>query len=242
MTFGSLFSGIGGMDLGLERAGMTCRWQVEIDEYANNVLAAHWPDVPRYRDVRTFAHERIDGLSVELIAGGFPCQDISDAGKRRGIDGERSGLWSEFARVVRVLRPRLVLVENVPALLRRGMQRVLGDLAACGYDAEWDCIPACAFGAHFRGDRVFIVAEDTAAGGVRRERRWSTNEPQVAHSWGIDEFTRLLRHELQHGIPAGSLGRISDGVSHRVDRLRGIGNAVVPQVAEWIGTRILATY
>jgi DNA (cytosine-5)-methyltransferase 1 len=144
------------MDLGLERAGMTCRWQVEIDDYATRVLEKHWPDVKRFRDIRTINTGELEW--VDLICGGFPCQDISNAGKRAGIDGERSGLWSEFARIIRDLRPRYVLVENVAALLVRGIDRVLGDLAACGYDAEWDCIPAAAVGAHHIRDRLFILA------------------------------------------------------------------------------------
>jgi site-specific DNA-cytosine methylase len=123
-TFGSLFAGIGGMDLGLERAGLTCRWQVEIDPYCRKVLAKHWPDVPKLEDVRDAGAHNLQ--PVGLIAGGFPCQDISNAGKRAGIDGERSGLWSEYARIIRELRPRYVLVENVSALLARGFERVLG--------------------------------------------------------------------------------------------------------------------
>jgi DNA (cytosine-5)-methyltransferase 1 len=157
LTFGSLFAGIGGMDLGLERAGMVCRWQVEIDDYCRRVLAKHWPDVPKYGDIREVTGGELE--RVDLICGGFPCQDISNAGKRAGIDGERSGLWSEYIRLVRVLRPRYVLVENVAALLGRGIDRVLGDLAASGYDAEWDCIPAAAVGApHLRE-----AAPDTAS-------------------------------------------------------------------------------
>src|SRR6476661_6834913 len=128
LTFGSLFAGIGGIDLGLERAGMRCAWQVEIDDYATRVLAKHWPDVTRFRDVRSVGAHNL--TPVDLLAGGFPCQDISDAGKRAGIEGARSGLWSEFARLIGELRPRYVLVENVTALLRRGMGTVLGDLAA----------------------------------------------------------------------------------------------------------------
>jgi DNA (cytosine-5)-methyltransferase 1 len=101
---------------------------------------------------------------VDVLAGGFPCQDLSYAGKGAGIDGERSGLWGEYARLIRELRPRYVVVENVTALLARGMGRVLGDLAACGYDAEWDCIPAAAVGAPHRRDRVWIVAYPNGAG------------------------------------------------------------------------------
>ena len=165
-TFGSLFSGIGGIDLGLERAGMTCSWQVEIDEYAQKVLAKHWPNVARYGDVRTVGRDTLAG--VDLIAGGFPCQDISGAGRRAGITGERSGLWSEFYRIICELRPRYVLVENVAVLLypirRKGyiepapISRVLGDLASCGYDAEWQSLPAAAVGAPHIRDRAFIVA------------------------------------------------------------------------------------
>src|SRR4051794_35686151 len=119
MTFGSLFAGIGGMDLGLERSGMTCSWQVEIDPFARKVLAKHWPDVRRHDDVRTFPPEPVDGWRVDLIAGGFPCQDISVAGKGAGLDGARSGLWTEIVRTVRLLRPRFLVVENVSALLDR---------------------------------------------------------------------------------------------------------------------------
>ena len=129
MTCGDLFAGIGGMSLGLERAGFTVRWQVETDPYCENILARHWPHVHRRQDVRfagTATLERVD-----LIAGGFPCQDISAAGKGAGLErGHRSGLWREFARIVRELRPSWVLVENVPALRRRGADLVLGDLHA----------------------------------------------------------------------------------------------------------------
>src|SRR5882724_9140205 len=156
LTFGSLFTGIGGMDLGLERAGMICKWQVEINEYASKVLTKHWPNVTRLRDVRDVGRHNL--AAVDLICGGFPCQDISNAGKRAGIDGERSGLWSEYARIICELRPRYVVVENVAALLERGMGRVLGDLAKIGYDAEWRSFRASNFGAPHRRERIFIVA------------------------------------------------------------------------------------
>ena len=156
LTFGSLFAGIGGFDLGLERAGMVCKWQVEIDEYASKVLAKHWPNVHRWDDVRTWPQENTE--YVDVICGGFPCQDISYAGLGAGLDGERSGLWFEFARVVREMEPRFVIVENVAALLTRGLDRVLGTLAAIGFDAEWHCIPAASVGAPHIRDRVFVVA------------------------------------------------------------------------------------
>src|SRR5205823_3024143 len=111
----------------------------EIEEFPRRVLAKHWPDVPCYDDVRTLTAERLgaDGIAVDVICGGFPCQDISVAGAGDGIDGNRSGLWSEYARLIGELRPRFIIVENVAALLDRGMGRVLGDLAALGFDAEW---------------------------------------------------------------------------------------------------------
>jgi len=155
-TVGSLFAGIGGIELGLERAGMKVVWQVEKDPYALAVLEKHWPSVKRYADVREVGARNL--APVDLICGGFPCQDISNAGKRKGIAGERSGLWKEFARIIEEIRPRWTLIENVPALRSRGMEVVLRDLSARGYDAEWDCIPASAFGAPHRRDRLFVVA------------------------------------------------------------------------------------
>src|SRR3990167_10929952 len=131
MRIGSLFSGIGGLELGLEWAGVgRTVWQVELDPYCRAVLAKHWPDAQRFTDVRDCNSTNLP--PVDVLCGGFPCQDISDAGKRAGITGARSGLWSEFARIIRELRPRYVVVENVRALLVRGIDTVLGDLAAAG--------------------------------------------------------------------------------------------------------------
>ena len=223
LTFGSLFSGIGGMDLGLERAGMKCRWQVEIDPYCRLVLARHWPNVPRYEDVREVGEnlERVD-----VIAGGFPCQDVSWAGKRVGISGARSGLWGEFRRLVSALRPGIALVENVPGLLDRGIGRVLGDLSEIGYDSEWDCVPACAFGAPHPRERLFIVAYPAGQrpGQLRREQRPREGGPQRNIHWA-------------QGEPGCE--RVVDGIPNRVERLTAIGNAVSPQVSEWIGRRII---
>ena len=165
-----LFSGIGGFSLGLERTGgfETVAF-CEIEAFPRRVLAKHWPGVPCYEDVRTLTAARLaaDGIAdVDVITGGFPCQDLSVAGKQRGMgEGTRSGLWSEIVRLVGELRPRYVIVENVAALLagpseRRGgwFGRVLGDLAECGYDAEWRNIPACMVGAPHRRERIWVVA------------------------------------------------------------------------------------
>lgn len=156
-----LFSGIGGFSLGLERTGgfETVAF-CEIDPFCRRVLAKHWPNVRQYEDVRTLTADALqrDGIAVDVICGGFPCQDISFAGKGAGIEGERSGLWSEYARIISELRPSFVIVENVAALLGRGLDRILGDLASLGFDAEWDCIPASYIGAPHRRDRLWLVA------------------------------------------------------------------------------------
>src|SRR5215207_5071922 len=156
-----LFSGIGGFSLGLERTGgfKTVAF-CEIDPFCRKVLEKHWPEVPCYHDVRELTAERLaaDGIGVDVICGGFPCQDISLAGKGAGLEGERSGLWSEIARLSGELRPEFVIVENVSALLGRGLGRILGDLAEIGFDAEWHCIPASAIGAPHRRDRIWLVA------------------------------------------------------------------------------------
>jgi DNA (cytosine-5)-methyltransferase 1 len=155
-TFGSLFAGIGGIDLGLERAGWECRFQVEIDPYCQAVLAKHWPDVPRYGDITGVDWSGVE--PVDLIAGGFPCQPFSVAGKQRRLEDDR-WLWPEFQRAIRELRPRYVLVENVPGLLvGGGMDLVLGGLAELGYDTTWDSIPAAAVGAPHLRYRVWITA------------------------------------------------------------------------------------
>jgi len=169
-----LFAGIGGFTLGLERAGFETVAFCEIDPYAQKVLAKNWPGIPIYDDVRTITAERLasDGIGVDVITGGFPCQDISVAGQQAGIqDGTRSGLWSECARLIGELRPRYAIFENVTNLLNgeRGdwFKRVLGDISALGYDAEWHCIPASAVGAHHRRDRVWIVAYPNGDDGWR---------------------------------------------------------------------------
>jgi DNA (cytosine-5)-methyltransferase 1 len=227
LTVGSLFAGIGGFDLGLERAGFEIKWQVEIDPFCRAVLAKHWPQVKRYDDVRTVGAEL---ERVDVICGGFPCQDISLAGRGAGLAGERSGLWSEYLRVIRELRPRYVLVENVAALLARGMGTVLGDLAKIGYDAEWICVPASAFGAVHKRDRTWIVSY---ANGDHDSERPDTRRP-------IFQWSRWAEPS---GIPwwetVPGVGRVVDGIPDQVDRLKGLGNAIVPQIAEWIGRRIL---
>ena len=335
-----LFSGIGGFSLGLERTGgfQTVAF-CEIDPYCRRVLAKHWPDVPCYDDVRALSAERLaaDGIAVDVICGGFPCQDISTAGKGAGLAGERSGLWSEIARLVGELRPRYVLVENVSALLGRGMGRVLGDLAALGFDSEWHCIPASAVGAPHRRDRIWIVAYPNGAhvegGGVSGRIHQKNPVPECAstsrdaradvaypaqllcdgsdHHAGVgmggqsfsqprdgggaadvadakrvgskvghdqrresprkekannalprgEDVSDAIKQRLERLIAAGAearatygpgdggdpcwwslepdVGRVAHGVPSRVDRLRSLGNAVVPAIPELIGHAII---
>lgn len=350
----SLFSGIGGLDLGLERAGMHIVAHSENDEYASQVLAKHWPDVPNLGDITQIEWDtrladtgRIIGWTTpttpvyldrpNVICGGFPCQDISLAGKGAGIDeGTRSGLWLEYARCVRDIRPRYVVIENVAALTSRGIDRVLRDLAALGYGAWWDCIPAASVGAPHLRERIFIVATradvapfypdatpiqwasqfgsephgDTAGaatdgdgdGGGREERaephgesqrpgqqaplghdpdglRGAATDPDDAgrikqrrpeptppqqpatqrrdplpHSGRpIDDAQRRRHGHQDEALRAGGeadepaswwaaepgVGRVAAGIPRRVDRLRCLGNAVVPQVAQYIGEQIV---
>ena len=180
MTHGSLFTGIGGIDLGLERAGFQTIWQVESDPYAIRVLEKHWPKVRRHDDIRTFPP---DGSwpTPDIISGGFPCQDLSVAGERAGLNAPRSGLWWQMLRVIRVMGPRIILVENVPGLLSGGgggwARTFFGSLAESGYDAEWDCIPAAAVGAPHLRYRVFVVAYARCEHGRARGAESEPNQP-----------------------------------------------------------------
>ncbi len=255
MRVGSLFAGIGGFDLGLERAGFDIAWQVEIDPYCQRVLAKHWPTVQRYGDIRAIDWSAVE--PVDLLCGGFPCQDISFAGKGAGLSGERSGLWFEYAKAIDALKPRYVLIENVAALRSRGLDQVLGSLAALGYDAEWHCIPASAVGAPHRRDRVWIAAYASCTGRRSRGQSSSTRQEiahrsiEMAHSTSAGSQGHRTECELGQSQSEMQIsrsgwwqsepdvGRVAHGVHARVDRLRALGNAIVPQIAEWIGAWIL---
>ncbi len=161
MTIGSLFSGIGGLELGLERAGIgPVRWQAEVDPFARSILRKHWPGVTLYRDVREVRHGATE--PVRVICGGFPCQPVSYAGLRRGADDER-WLWPECRRILNELRPEWGVFENVPGLRTRGLNDVLGDLAALGLAAEWVDLRASDVGAPHRRERIFIVTHRDGA-------------------------------------------------------------------------------
>jgi DNA (cytosine-5)-methyltransferase 1 len=323
LTFGSLFAGIGGFDLGFERAGFECKWQVEIDDYATKILEKHWPKVHRERDIKECGKHNLE--RVDCIIGGFPCQDISYAGKGAGLDGARSGLFFEAIRLVCELQPRAVVLENVAGLLTRGLDRVLGTLAEVGFDAEWHCIPAAAVGAPHIRDRVFVLAyaehdgfpsatgkhqgdkqqerrakestsvEQSSGGGGgrevsgdvadtkkhgrhkgkpdrgrvqagigagqerglrdggetvpdtnsdRREGRGQDGQPSrplgLRSRAGSDEIERVRLASADWWAVEPPVGRVAHGIPARVDRLRCLGNAIVPQVAEVVARIALA--
>jgi DNA (cytosine-5)-methyltransferase 1 len=156
---------------------MHVSWQCESDEFCRAVLAKHWPNVPCYRDVATLTGAQT--APVDILCGGFPCQDISVLWTGEGLDGTRSGLWREFLRLIGEIRPRYVIVENVPALLARGLGRLLGDLAEIGYDAEWDCLPAAAFGAPHLRNRIWIVAYPSST--RRRQNTRGSSSDETTH-------------------------------------------------------------
>lgn len=275
MRGGSLFSGIGGFELGAALAGVDVdwRWQVEQDEFCRRILAKHWPDADRsVTDVKEAGRNNL--APVDVIVGGFPCQDISLAGKGAGLAGERSGLWREFARIIGELLPRVVIVENVSAIISRGLDTVCGDLAAFGYDAEWATLRASDVGAPHRRERLFIVAWRISDAdrfrlriepGRRKDGRKGSGSPEsrnvgaqlaYANSTQRQRDRRTFGAPTQHSNASGggewppgpddmhawrrvpkasqpSICRVAHGVPRGMDRnrLKALGNAIVPQCA-----------
>lgn len=241
LTIGSLFSGIGGLDLAVERVtGGRVAWQCEADPYCRSELARHWPGVPCFDDV-----VGLEPPPVDILCGGFPCQDISQAGNRKGIDGSRSGLWAEYARIIRILRPGIVVVENVRALVVRGLGRVLGDLAGLRYDAEWTVLGACCVGAPHRRERLFLLAypqggvPDPCRDAIRQQYGRGHDAPHPNDA-GRTQQRGSIATGPQHAPaqcrgtwpPEPSMGRVVDGFPGRVAQLKALGNAVVPAQAE----------
>jgi len=228
MRIGSLFSGIGGLELGLERAGVGHTvWQVEQSEFCRGVLARHWPDAKRYTDVRVF-----EPPPVELVCGGFPCQDLSTAGRKAGISGERSGLWQEMCRIIAAACPTWVVIENIHHAWRRWVPVVRRDLFALGLASVPLRLSAADVGAWHRRRRVFILAHSD-----------STKLRLLARRWG--GASRQAAPESEHpsrwpGPPR--IDRAADGLPDRLERNRALGNAVAPQVAEVVGRALLAIH
>jgi DNA (cytosine-5)-methyltransferase 1 len=302
MRFVSLFTGIGGMDLGLERAGHECVAQIENDPWCTKLLTERWPNVPKWSDVHDVSGSALP--ATDCLVGGFPCQPFSVAGKREGISDPR-WLWPQFARLVDEIRPRYVVVENVPGVRRAGGPHVVADLTEMGYDTQWGELSAAAFGAPHLRRRFFLVAYPSSdelrdePGGRSRESREGTpvpgddgeegtvadtdspglvwvptrhgtqgsldlepwDDPHRRHTGprpvadpqvftvgtGLrqDEPTRIWGRRFSDSYSPShtwtvepDVGRVADGVPSRVDRLRGLGNAVVPQIAQWVGYQL----
>jgi DNA (cytosine-5)-methyltransferase 1 len=261
----ALFAGAGGGILGGKLLGWRTVCAVEWEPYPASVLCARQndgllPPFPIWDDVQTFDGFAWRGL-VDVVSGGFPCQDISAAGKGAGIDGERSGMWSHMARVVGEVRPKFVFVENSPMLVTRGLERVLGDLTSLGYDTKWTVMGAADVGANHQRDRIWIVGKLANSGCQLREKRDATklatetqirtnsaihNQPSSAgQNVSNSDLSQQQRGSLSSGIqPQDSyacdsrwwqvepdVGRMADGVAAGVDRLKAIGNGQVPLCA-----------
>ena len=230
LTHGSLFSGIGGFELGAQMNGIPTLWNCELELFQRNLLKQNFPETKQYEDIREL---RNPGY-VDIISGGFPCQDISIAGKGTGIVGERSGLWSEMFRIVREVRPRYVLIENSPMLLVRGFERVLCDLSSIGYDAEWKCISNSFFGFPHRRLRLYVCAYSDK---VRRDK--VQDEAPILgqeNKWfqvQRREFGRISCQSCWREDYPEFL-RVDNGISDNVHRLEAVGNAVNPIVAEYL--------
>jgi DNA (cytosine-5)-methyltransferase 1 len=251
ISVGGLFSGYGGIELGLEQTkGFKTLWHCEIEPYPSAILHERFPGVPNLGDITKVKWNEQEH-KVDIICGGFPCQDISQAGKRKGIiKGEtRSGLWGEFHRAIRILRPRYVLIENVSAITNLGLDIVLADLAQERYDAEWLDLRASDFGAPHRRERIFIVGYIS-----------NTDDSRYIHSdvshtlrKGFHGQQQPFRSEKTHSFKSEhggwetecGLDRVVNGLTRGLDsyiwreRIKALGNGVVPQVARWVGERIL---
>ncbi|MDD4390228.1 MAG: DNA cytosine methyltransferase [Eubacteriales bacterium] len=231
LTHIDLFSGIGGFALSARWAGIKTVQFVEIDPFCHKVLNKNFPGVPIHNDIKTFQYS---GASPFILTGGFPCQDISLAGKGAGLSGERSGLWSEYERIISELRPRYIIVENSTGLLVRGFDRVLCDLSKNGYDAEWQVIRASDAGAPHKRERLYVVAYPH---GINGEKGMGIVENGKGKIFPLD-----LRERFPIWLQTSDqfIG-MADGIPTRLyeDRGRSIGNAIVPQIAFQIMKAIL---
>ena len=281
LTVGSLFSGIGGLDLGLERAGMKVIWQSEIDPYCNKVLKKHWPEVINHGNIKDINWRTVE--RPDIICGGYPCQPFSTAGKRKGTDDPRH-LWPWVREAISELRPDYAILENVRGHLSMGGIQVVGELASIGYDAEWRVVSAASVGAPHRRDRIIIVAYPDRDGLSSRTfarspreatEQQSSRKNNPTNAQGCGRIPEELANADSKGLERSSrvqervekscrlnifgsntqrnkgwqgwewwqsepdVGRVAHGVPARVDRLRGLGNAVVPQVAEYIGRLVM---
>ena len=256
-----LFSGIGGFSLGLEKSGMETIAFCEIDKDCHKVLQKHWPTVPIFKDIKTF-----NGIKADIICGGFPCQNLSVGGKKEGLHGDRSGLWFEYLRLIGEVKPRWVIIENVSRLVDHGLEEVLEGLSKEGYDAEWHVVEATHVGLPHRRERVYIIAHSRSIRlyeRIREERhlqsdeRWENTETynkgekrftesfQICPILSSRDFDNFRSTNTDLGASLSDIRRVTNGIPskpHEADRKRRIkqlGNAIVPQIAEIIGKRIM---
>lgn len=260
VKIGSLFAGIGGFELGLERAIPNAQtiWQVEQDAFCQSILKKHWPHAQLFDDVRAVGAHNLP--PVDILCGGFPCQNISKSGKKEGIHGEKSSLWFEMRRIISELRPPIIILENVAAITFRGLPKLLGDLAALRYDAEWCIISARDFGAPHLRERWFCVAYTNSNSKPKRTKHdktleitntnetprqeQSTHTERLASKIGFehrdckDDRIHQRQYWQSHIAPKPILCELDDGIPQRLPRLRALGNAIVPQCSQWIGEQV----
>ena len=234
LTHLSLFSGIGGLDLAAEWAGFTTVGQCEYADYPTKVLEKHWPDVPRWRDIRTLTkesfYERTGLRTVDIISGGFPCQPFSTAGKQRGEKDDRY-LWPEMLRIVQHIQPTWVFGENVPGIIGMALDQVLLELANQGYEAVPFVVPASGVGAHHKRDRVFIVAHSECSRLQINRKKLGNNRLSPSTALEHDCFKGALQQDNRVWPSESQFCRVVNGVPNWMDRLKCLGNAVVPQQA-----------
>lgn len=233
MTHGSLFSGIGGFELGAERAGIQNIWNCEIDPFCRKILKQHYPKTVQYEDIRNLHNPP----KVDILSGGFPCQDISVSGKGVGIHGERSGLWKEMYRIIREIKPRYIIIENSPALTIRGMEYILCNLSESGYNAEWQCISNCQFGYPHKRERIYIIAYSNSY-------RWGIDISRYEKVKSIFRKTPTspdisIAAKRFYQLPDTKYVRTNDGVPDRVHRIKVLGNSVNPTITEYLFKCIL---
>ena len=229
LTHGSLFSGIGGFEIGAERAGIKTLWNCEYENYQRNILKKIDKDAEQYTDVRTAEINRY----VDIISGGFPCQDISVAGKMEGIKGERSGLWSEMWRIIWDIRPKYVIIENSPALLIRGFEQVLCDLSKIGYDAEWQSISNIAFGYPHKRERLYAIAYSNEIG-LQSDLCEQRATNSIFRKWTSNQNDGYTLSKRVHEIPTCDVIRNGDGFQSWTHRVGSVGNSVNPTLAHYL--------
>ncbi len=247
MTHGSLFSGIGGFELGAEWAGIKTLWNCEIEEFQRSILKKHFPNAKQYTDIKELKNPEY----VDIISGGFPCQDISMANTRgaKGINGERSGLWKEYFRIIRDVRPKYIVAENSAAITFRGLEHVLCDLSEIGYDAQWQCLSATSFGFKDYRERIYIIAYphenrefskrmDNPFIDVQQYQNQKIGS-KVWSEFSLDSQKMVFTYNQwgdtgQELITEPLLCGESDGIPDQIHRLEALGNSVKPQIAQYL--------